>query len=307
MFLVVVNGILFLEPSKLLKGLKIIILLYVLVNIISCLTIRAAIDPEFGTWRGIEEQKNGLAQNGIFCLLISLMFFNSHNSFFKKSINYFLVIMSIILVVMAGSSTILLLLGFIFIFALVFTLEKFFQPVGMGKFFIGLIYFFVFSLLIVLTIYSSEVFAMIPHLFGKDLTISGRTPFWGFLFDQFFKKPILGYGYGTFWIMGNNPIIDAFAKEFGGFKINSAHNGYLEIMLQLGIIGIIFFLITLAACIYRCVKLKSNVSFLILISIIVINISESTILRLKTLTTLVFITLYVAGSFYYFKRKKNLL
>ncbi len=54
-YLVVINALLFIEPSKLLKVLKIIIPLYLLITVFSGLFISEAIDPQFGTWRGLSD------------------------------------------------------------------------------------------------------------------------------------------------------------------------------------------------------------------------------------------------------------
>ena len=68
-FLVVINALLFIEPSILLKVSKIIIISYLLITVFSSLFINEAIDPHFGTWRGITDGKNILVRHGFYSFL----------------------------------------------------------------------------------------------------------------------------------------------------------------------------------------------------------------------------------------------
>jgi O-antigen ligase len=66
---------------------------------------------------------------------------------------------------------------------------------------------------------------------GRNATLTGRTAIWDVVL-RFTVDPILGAGYETFW-MGSR--LDA----LGGWGGNQAHNGYLEIYLNLGWVGVI--------------------------------------------------------------------
>ena len=78
-------------------------------------------------------------------------------------------------------------------------------------------------------------------LFG-DLTFSLRTPIWGDVVKTIADAPWLGYGFGSFWDVGAqfNPLPyapwDAFYVD--AQVINTAHNGFLDQMLQTGIVGL---------------------------------------------------------------------
>jgi O-antigen ligase len=89
-------------------------------------------------------------------------------------------------------------------------------------------------------------YSYLPSLlqaFGRDPTLSGRTEIWGALAGSISKRPLLGYGFYAFWLgmvgeSGN--VINATHWTFG-----YAHNGILEIAVQLGLIGVFVFLATL--------------------------------------------------------------
>jgi exopolysaccharide production protein ExoQ len=67
---------------------------------------------------------------------------------------------------------------------------------------------------------------------GRNSSLTGRTDVWKLVL-QFVDNPILGAGYESFWMGNRIRRISAIAPN-----INQAHNGYLEIYLNLGWIGI---------------------------------------------------------------------
>jgi O-antigen ligase len=70
---------------------------------------------------------------------------------------------------------------------------------------------------------------------GRGSTLSGRTALWASLLERD-TNPIFGTGYNSFWL-GDRP---EQVKLEGGFSyvLNEAHNGYLDIYLTLGLIGV---------------------------------------------------------------------
>ncbi len=78
----------------------------------------------------------------------------------------------------------------------------------------------------------------IPAITGKDLTFSGRSEIWNAVVAHIQIRPLMGSGYGAYW---NGPIpgTDSYVVKFvlHGFYPGSAHNGYLDIINDLGAIG----------------------------------------------------------------------
>jgi exopolysaccharide production protein ExoQ len=72
---------------------------------------------------------------------------------------------------------------------------------------------------------------------GRDPTLTGRTPIWS-LVISLTTNPLLGCGYESFWL--GERLQKVWDFEQG---IQEAHNGYLEVYLNLGLIGV--FLIAL--------------------------------------------------------------
>lgn len=74
---------------------------------------------------------------------------------------------------------------------------------------------------------------------GEDLTLTGRTIFWQILVGMVFQRPLLGYGYKGFWYGLDGPSRDVI--QVAMWAVPEAHNGFLEMALSTGIIGISLF------------------------------------------------------------------
>lgn len=77
---------------------------------------------------------------------------------------------------------------------------------------------------------------------GRDPTLSGRTTMWEVAIELIAKRPWLGYGYQGFWQEGGGA--EVIWKE-EGYKPPHAHNGFINITLDLGLTGLFLLLSTL--------------------------------------------------------------
>ncbi|MGC9965714.1 MAG: O-antigen ligase family protein [Syntrophobacteraceae bacterium] len=127
----------------------------------------------------------------------------------------------------------------------------------------------------------------VSSAFGRDETLTERTVIWASLVPYAMKNPLLGHGYGGFWN-------DKMRRETS----SHAHNGYLDTILDLGIIGVIFFSVFLVS---SCKKAYSIMAYefdwsilwiCFLLMAAVHNIAESSITSLENL--LVSILLFLA-------------
>ena len=73
--------------------------------------------------------------------------------------------------------------------------------------------------------------------------MSGRTQIWSAILDSGFKQPLLGFGYGAFWRGQNGESLNIFLQT--GFALWQGHNAFLDIWLDLGLVGLSLFLLTL--------------------------------------------------------------
>jgi O-antigen ligase len=72
-------------------------------------------------------------------------------------------------------------------------------------------------------------------ILGKDTGLTGRTALWSAVVPLIEQRPVLGWGYRALWQAG-----DAYAAQvpqMAGWGAGSSHNSFLEITLQLGLVG----------------------------------------------------------------------
>jgi exopolysaccharide production protein ExoQ len=133
---------------------------------------------------------------------------------------------------------------------------------------------------------------------GKDPTLTDRTKIWAFVLSMH-TNPLIGTGYQTFWL---GPRLQWFWTMAHLGSLNEAHNGYLEIYLELGLIGdalLVFFLISS----YRhiCQKLTSNPAIAIFgmatwVIIVFYNMSEAAFEGGLLFMLLLMVSLRIPGS-----------
>lgn len=75
---------------------------------------------------------------------------------------------------------------------------------------------------------------------GKSADASGRFYIWGEVWDLFLQKPLAGWGWISYWIPGVEPWEGL--AVINGVPMYQAHNAYLDVAVQLGIIGLLMFL-----------------------------------------------------------------
>jgi exopolysaccharide production protein ExoQ len=81
------------------------------------------------------------------------------------------------------------------------------------------------------------IYANVVKGLGRNLTLTGRTDLWAAVL-KLQTNPLLGSGFESFWLGSR---LDALWKEFFWHPLQ-AHNGYIEIYLNLGLVGIMLFI-----------------------------------------------------------------
>tara|TARA_Y100000815_G_scaffold109092_1_gene97694 strand:+ start:9099 stop:10418 length:1320 start_codon:yes stop_codon:yes gene_type:complete len=118
---------------------------------------------------------------------------------------------------------------------------------GIGRHFF---LFFLISTGVVLPLYFYFGLTMIADLLGYqplanlDFTFTGRTDIWAFVLERVTESPLLGTGYGSFWAIGDYSPSLMYATKFVA-QYTEAHSGYLDVMVSLGVIGLILMIIAL--------------------------------------------------------------
>jgi exopolysaccharide production protein ExoQ len=83
-------------------------------------------------------------------------------------------------------------------------------------------------------------------LYG-DSTFTGRTFIWDFVQQQIDLRPLLGWGYESFWLVPGSPALAAPGWVAG---MPNGHSGYYDTMLDLGYLGFTFLLAFIIATLH---------------------------------------------------------
>ena len=82
-------------------------------------------------------------------------------------------------------------------------------------------------------------FPVVAQWMGRDATLSGRTLIWKQVWIFILQRPLLGWGYDAFWRGTHGEAFQVMATV--RFMVFHAHNGFLEILLELGVAGLALF------------------------------------------------------------------
>lgn len=230
-----------------------------------------------GDWKGIFIHKNILAFNMVFSSLICLFYAKSHKGL-KRVLSILFMLLSMVLLYKSGSTTGLLIC--IASFVSFFSLYKTFK---FNKYLLFSIFFFIGAFLLITGSLVSQNITSIFAFLGKDPTMTGRTVLWGEAIKSILQKPIFGYGYQGFWHSSYSAHIDRLLNWEAG--IPHAHNGFIDIGLQFGLVGGLLFLLMFVNTLILSVKFIRRgkdfytfLPFIFLFITILYNISETRIL-----------------------------
>ncbi len=96
---------------------------------------------------------------------------------------------------------------------------------------------------VLIVIQISTAIEGITDVTGKDVTLTGRTLLWPHVIEQIESHPLVGVGLNSVWRIAPDsssadPITTAIRRATG-WGAYSAHNGYLDVALQLGVVGLV--------------------------------------------------------------------
>jgi len=77
--------------------------------------------------------------------------------------------------------------------------------------------------------------AQLLAVLNRDPSFTGRFPLWGYSLQAALDRPWLGYGFSGFW-NEDSPVVQTIWAALD-WKAPSAHNGYIDILLQIGFVG----------------------------------------------------------------------
>lgn len=215
-------------------------------------TFLALVIPSLGViekgWQGSFSHAGTLGIYAAFTSLLWLIQFISKKK--GRLLNSFILGLSIFVLLQTNSATGLILLAQGIGLVLVLNLIKKLKP--------RVAFLVTVISLPILILTTQIVFYYINDilvLLGRSPDLTGRGEFWPQLIQKLLERPILGYGFEGFWIpwVGDlNPASTIINHNF--YVPSHAHNGFLDLALNLGILGLILYLFTFIACAIRISK-----------------------------------------------------
>ncbi len=187
-------------------------------------------------WQGVFRSKNGCAQVMLFFLtpVLSLRF----PSQLVRILCWTLVVVASVLIVMANAKTSWILTAvYVILMAAVSYLRRFRRKDATFLALVG------FAMLAVFVVAIPFLLSSVLPILGKNESLSGRLPLWGAAVVSIFKRPILGYGFASFWTGLQGESLNIYMST--QFEIYQAQNGLLELGLELGLVGVGLAMLTL--------------------------------------------------------------
>jgi exopolysaccharide production protein ExoQ len=181
-------------------------------------------------WEGIFPQKNSCAI--MVTLFLAGVRFLEPTSLYGKLTRSAYALLALLLIGMSQSRTGWLLCGALMLFVFVFEMALKLSPRT------RMLLLFIFLVICIpTTAFIGLNLGSILPLLGKDATFTGRTAIWTAVFQEIMKHPIVGYGFHAFWGRGLNGEATNIALSTGWVLAHS-HNGFLDIWLDLGAVGL---------------------------------------------------------------------
>lgn len=122
---------------------------------------------------------------------------------------------------------------------------------------------------------------------GKDATLSGRTDIWQYVWDQIQLRPWLGYGMTAFWNGLDGP--SGYVQLAMRIAVIYSHNGFLDIWLSIGIVGLGIFIVSFVSTTAQSLALLRITNtpegfwpLLFLTYILLSNLTEGTISNMNS-------------------------
>ena len=206
--------------------------------------------PEYGlapnevAWQGVFTHKNTLGQAMLLATIVFTVAAERGNGF--RFLAWVGTALAIALIVLSRSMTAMLALGAL---AVATPLARLLRQGRAKSFVLLLAVCCALSVALLVVVRDRQ---LVLSALGRDVTLTGRTALWGEVIQRIADRPLLGYGYGAFWVSGAGPA-EALRAAIG-WDTPHSHNGFLDFSLDLGLLGLSVLATGLALAVRRAWK-----------------------------------------------------
>ncbi len=252
--------------------------------------------PYFGAWCGVFWNRNHLASLAAFAVAVFLLRLVSmsirQNRLFIADLLMFA--LSLLTIYKAGSAT-----GYILTTLLMILIMAAFVWMKIRHKLKKTHYLILLGLLLLCIVLAFSQLDLLFRLMNRSSSLTGRVPMWGYLIQNVIgKSPWIGYGYGAVWSNG-------FFREGmhqavdWPYPILIADNGYLDILLAIGLLGFLPFLLFVGNTFGKSIKQAVNSHFIseffpaiFMLYVVVANISFSLFCEIETFIWMILVALH---------------
>lgn len=229
-----------------------------------------------GRWNGLATHKNALGRYMMLGLVVCLALLSGQRGSLRVALASMAVLCVVLMIGAQSATATILLLAVALLYALLRTCTRFSGPTRIAL--LSLLLAGMTAAAVFLSDASNLENAL--ALLGRDTTLTQRTRIWEAGFDAIALHPWLGYGYEAFW---QSAAGTSFALHYTIWQVPHAHNGLIEIWLELGVVGIALLLWLLAELGRHMLRpLDPDLLVLYVITLaatIVLNMAEVNLLR----------------------------
>jgi O-antigen ligase len=243
-----------------------------------------------GNWRGIYSQKNTLAEIMVLGAVLNLLLWRGDRA--RGRIYLFGLFLSMALVLLSASKT--ALGAMVTLIALAFLYRSLRWSATLAVPLLSGCVLAVGGIALVTLANADAIFSAM----GKEPTFTGRTPIWLAVIEMIERRPLLGYGYSAFWGGLDSAAAPVLLKI--GWHTPHSHNGFLDILVQLGAVGMALFLYGVwtagrngVRMIRESMRSEALWPLLFLSFLLLYNVTETTVLQQNN----IYWTLYAATVF----------
>lgn len=258
-------------------------LFFLLLGVIAIAVPWLSFDPD-GNYKGFTFTKNVWGQ---FALLMALVFMFLALNKTRPRLNWWLFAFATLSLVATRSATTILIYVVTIMVVLYWVAVRRYGgkmlPISLVTLMLGttsaFIYFLVAGDLPVAAVFEASLDSV-----GKDTTLTGRTELWRWMDYEIARHPWVGAGYGGFWMGLEGPSI-TIVRLFS-WRPGQAHNGYIDVINELGYVGLGLFIVVLLAHFWNIVRINRHGDGLtaifhlaVLVAALLLNVSETNFMR----------------------------
>jgi exopolysaccharide production protein ExoQ len=241
-----------------------------------------------GAWRGVFFHKNTFGTYMVVAMITFLCF--RAESVGQLVAKYFGLVLSVVLVIGSQAKGSYVVMAAMIVLSFLYRLLHIYWKRLIPAATVAL------TLVGIAAVYVASNLDSFLALLGKDATFSGRIPLWTAILSLSSGNRLLGFGYGGFWATNTYTVWSMVA-----WNSSKAHNGYIDLLVDLGWIGVAIFALNTGLALWRSMKLvardktlESQWPLLILSLILLYNIIESDLLVMNSFMWVAYVAITVS-------------